>query len=139
MKRRAATVGWRASAVVLAIASYIVVSCCVAQSGCPPRRGCRCIPNQCFGEAQLNPCLTGWCLSNTDCFGPDPDGYWNKQIPENPQDCVTVPPLVGSGCTRNPFQSICIVEYFCGCDWDYDCEKEWQRDISYYLACVEED
>jgi hypothetical protein len=111
----------------------------VLASNCPPipagKNGCRCAPAGCAGgDVIANPCMSGWCNSNSDCWGGNTtNGYWVTG-PTDPKVCIGEGP--GGGCTSAAEQAICKKEEFCDCDWDFGCQSEYQRVLSHYIPCT---
>jgi hypothetical protein len=132
----------RSAVCLLAISavSFVVTQTLFATPTCPPppagASGCRCADAGCE-QGTPDICLTGWCGSNSACwtFG-ETTGYWFKEEATDPKECINEGPLEGGGCDPSSTQAVCVIKYFCDCDWNFHCQNEVNQN-QYYYPCVE--
>jgi hypothetical protein len=105
--------------------SYVVASSARADTApptCPPpptgATGCKCAAAACTaptGGGVACAALFAPCTKDTDCYGNTLNGTYFAAVAFNPETCVAIGPLSGSGC-NNGNQADCTVRRTCSCD-----------------------
>ena len=125
------TLGCGVFAVVIVWAAFSAY----ADPACPPEgaSGCHCARPAC-GDGEGDPCKSGWCNTNGDCWGDgDTDGYWFEL--EEVETCIAEAPTEDGGCDNAVTASPCRVKNFCDCDWNFRCGNEFQSTENEYFEC----